>query len=211
MSAARHSRPSTLPQVTTGQTIWRLAALLLVAASALHTLRDRLAPGSLGPLHEHGHGSAALLGPLTGLAVAALLAAGLLRAAAQAPRAQRPRPPLRVVWPLATAALLLTLASQETVEGLLAHGRHPSGPQVLLGGSGAPIVLVSAALGGLVAVALRLSVVVDERTPVPASMTCLLRDLRLADISCTASAGTLLLRTATIARNLGGRAPPRTS
>jgi hypothetical protein len=127
----------------------RSAALIALAALAVHQLRYRLAYGSGAheELARQGHGYLTQALPvLTGFAVA-ILAAGVVRAALRAPRHPAIAPPrLRALIYAASIALAFTV--QETVEGLLFAG-HASGIAAIFGGGGwlaLPLALLFGAL-----------------------------------------------------------------
>jgi hypothetical protein len=133
----------------------RSCVLLAVGALGLHQLRYTLAYGGRADraLHAQGH---AYLGPVTAAAVAALilaLAVGLHRVAA-GDRAEGAGRRLGRLWPVASGALLAIYAAQESVEGALAPG-HPGGLAALVGHGGWIAAPLAAALGLLIALALR--------------------------------------------------------
>jgi hypothetical protein len=151
--------------------IVRSAALIALAALAVHQLRYVLAYGA-GTHEELGRqGHAYLthsLPVLIGFGVA-ILAAGLLRAALRAaPNAALATPRLRAV--LYTAAIVSVFAIQESAEGLLSGG-HASGLAAVFAGGGwlaLPLgalfgALCSALDGGLA----RLETLVAAATPRP--------------------------------------------
>lgn len=136
----------------------RAAALLAGGAFALHQLRYLVGYGA-GSHHElagQGHAYMALLAPL--VAAALLLAAAEVCARLAGVRAtgRSASPPagFRRLWLAATGLLLAAYCVQESLEGALAPG-HPAGLAALVGHGGWAAAPLAAALGLVVALALR--------------------------------------------------------
>jgi hypothetical protein len=146
------------------RSIVEAALLLLLGAQGLHHLRFLIAPAhdSGATLHEHGHGVAHLLatGPAIGLLLALLLALLVVRAAGVPRRPSSSSVRIRRIWPLAAAALLLIYGSQELAEGVLGHG-HEGGFSALLEDGGWVALPIAIALGGLIALAVRVGRAAD--------------------------------------------------
>jgi hypothetical protein len=129
----------------------RLAAILAVAAFALHQLRYLLIPGA--ELARQGHGyTVDLLAPIAVLVLAGALVT-LIRGTEGASPARAPLGRRIAVF---TVALLAIYAGQESIEAVLTAG-HPAGPIALLGDGGwlaLPLALGIGALAALLAKAL---------------------------------------------------------
>jgi hypothetical protein len=129
----------------------RLAAILAIAAFALHQLRYLLIPGA--ELARQGHGyTVDLLAPIAVLLLAGALAT-LIRGTEGASPAHAP---LGRRIALFTLALLAVYAGQESIEAAISAG-HAVGPIALLGGGGwlaLPLVLAIGAVAALLASAL---------------------------------------------------------
>ncbi len=102
------------------------AALLAVAALAVHELRYLLAPIDDGGAPTARHGYLAILAPVLALALAGALGQRLsvLAGARPGPRPS-PEPPTSAtrLWLACAAALLVLYVSQETLEALLSGAR----------------------------------------------------------------------------------------
>ncbi len=181
----------------------RAVALLAVGALGLHELSYWLIDGAAPGGHAHSYMPLA-----AGLVTVVLLlaCAGFARTLVHAMRGIEDEghpPPLRVLWPLATAALLTVFALQEWVEGWVS-AEHPTGIAHVAGHVGikglALGVLIGAAIALLLrgartavgAIARRRSPRRRRRTPVPAPALPLFFAPRL-DV---------------VAGNLAGRSPP---
>jgi hypothetical protein len=137
---------------------FRAGALLATGAYGIHQLRYLLAYGdhSHEQLASQGHAYLTVLGPaLAGLT--ALAAVEFLARLVRARRRSGPDRPLSrpsTLWGLATGWLLAVYVAQESLEGQLAAG-HPAGLTGILGHGGWLAILLSAAVGAVVALALR--------------------------------------------------------
>lgn len=115
------------------------AALLAAAALGVHELRYVLAFGDAAGarLAAEGHAYLSWLSPVIG-GLVALAAAALVHVVARGGDPTAPAPaPRRAgrLWLTCAAALALTYATQESLEGLLAAG-HPEGWAAVLGHGG---------------------------------------------------------------------------
>jgi hypothetical protein len=128
----------------------RLAAILAVAAFALHQLLYLLIPGAEPARQGHGY-TVDLLAPIAVLVLAGALAT-LIRGTEGASPARAPLGRRIAVF---TVALLAIYAGQESIEVISAG--HPVGPIALLGDGGwlaLPLALAIGALAALLAMAL---------------------------------------------------------
>jgi hypothetical protein len=157
----------------------RSAALIALAALAVHELRYRLAFGANAgeELAHDGHAYLALALPvLVGFALAAL-AAGVVRAALRRDAGSGPlRRSLAARTGIYALTILAVFSSQELLEGALFAG-HPGGPAAVLAAGGwlaLPLAILAGALaaildGGLVAlgslIAIRLDAAARPRPP----------------------------------------------
>ena len=158
----------------------RACALLLCGALATHELRYLIAFGGDAP---------------------AGLGHGYLAPARPSSRAVR----ARVLWPVASAALLGTYVGQELAEGLLAHG-HPGGLDGVFGAGGWVAVPLAAGFGGAIALALRVAELVDRsphRPPFAAARLTAPPLIGIARAAAAAFGGGRRL-----ADHLAGRGPP---
>ena len=192
----------------------RLRSCVLLAAGALglHQLRYMLAfgGGAGHALRAQGH---AYLGPVTAAVVSGLilaLALGLQRLAAGTVAATTNHRLVRL-WSAASASLLAIYAAQESIEGVLAPG-HPAGAAALTANGGWVALPLAAALGLLIALALRAARAAAHTVAAIAR--------RLAPRRALAKAPPRLLRLApaptprrrpVLAAAAAGRAPPRAS
>lgn len=145
----------------------RLFVLLVIGTLVLHELRYLLAFGDHA--HEaasHGHAYLSLAGPLVVIVATAALTALVLRSVAASGSSSR-RLRLTRLWPLLSLGLLMLFSGQELVEGALTAG-HPGGLDGVFGHGGWVAVPVAAALGGVLA----LSVRVVERLAASRLMAC---------------------------------------
>ena len=124
----------------------RACALLLCGALATHELRYLIAFGGDAPAGL-GHGYLAPAGLAVGALSAAALGQLLVRIAGAPARPSSRAVRARVLWPVASAALLGTYVGQELAEGLLAHG-HPGGLDGVFGAGGWVAVPLAAGFGG---------------------------------------------------------------
>ena len=135
-------------------------ALLPLGALAVHQGRYYAAFGGHADLKlaEQGHaylGSVALVASLLVAAVAGDVAVRLARAwRAGAHAADSPDFGTLKAWATVTCALVAIFIGQELLEGLLTTG-HPGGIAGVLGAGGWFAVPIAAAVGGLIALALR--------------------------------------------------------
>jgi hypothetical protein len=136
----------------------RAAALLGAGALAVHQLRYLLAygHGASDALALQGHGYLALATPVVAMLVVLAAIELLFRVATARPDSVggMPRPSTLRLWMLASACLLVTYSVQEWLEGAAAAG-HPGGLGGVFGHGGWTAVLLSAAIGAIVALALR--------------------------------------------------------
>jgi hypothetical protein len=188
----------------------RVAALVAVAALALHELRYLIGFGgdAGAALEARGHGYLGAAGLAVALLVA--LAAGeLLVAVRRSLRSATasPQAPFGVLWMAASCALVVVYAGQEMAEGLLTSG-HPDGVATLAAANGWVAVPLAVAIGAVVALLLRGSAAVEalaaargaRSRPAPR---------RGLQPSHPAPAPTHAPATSLLSRNLAGRAPPR--
>lgn len=185
----------------------RAAALMPAAVLTVHQLRYQLAFGSQtdDKLAEQGHSYLGALTPLAAMLVAiavGVFIAALARARREGGAGERGRPFL-FVWLVAAAALLGIYALQELAEGMLVAG-HPAGLHGVFGDGGLWAVPLAAALGAVVALALRVAEVakrwVAELGRDDAPPTVPRRALRPAPVFMPALAP--------LALAAAGRAPP---
>jgi hypothetical protein len=186
----------------------RSSALLAAGALALHQLRYALAYGPQAgrALREQGH---AYLEPVTAAVISLLivLAAVALHRLASGAQAHGPGRRLRRLWAAATVSLLTVFAAQESVEGLLSAG-HPGGAAALLANRGWIAVPLAAAIGLLIALALR------GARGVAAAALAVARRLApavapRAPLSFVVPRPPARRRLAALAGTAAGRAPPR--
>lgn len=185
----------------------RTAALLMLGGLVVHELRYALAFGDQADvvLAHHGHGYLTMALPLLAMLTAVVLAGGLV-AAASRPALRTPRR-VAVLWPLAAVGLLGLYSSQELIEGLAAPG-HPAGWAAVFGAGGWIAIPLSLVFGGLVAAAVRIVDLAEDRVrgllPSLPSITvatdCPGRLLGEEDVASA--------RRARLADHLAGRAPP---
>jgi hypothetical protein len=134
----------------------RAIALLATGMLVVHQLRFMLAFG--GEAHHHlarsGHAYLGFVLPFVGVVLAIACAQfALLIARARGSQGATPAPRFPVTWAAASATLLLAYATQEGVEGTLAHG-HPAGIAGIFGSGGWVAVPLSMAIGAVVALLL---------------------------------------------------------
>jgi hypothetical protein len=181
--------------------------LFPAAAFAVHQLRYELAYGSRSgaALSAQGHGYVNSLAPWVAVLVALALGAFLARLArAAGGRADsRPHRAFGSLWAVAAFGLLATYSLQEWLEGLFAAG-HPGGIGGVFGHGGWWAIVLSAALGLVVALLLRLASAVLEivlraaRARIPAAG------------AVARPASVAVPRWAPLAGAFAGRAPPGT-
>lgn len=195
----------------------RGAALMPLAALAVHQLRYELAFGADAPraLAAQGHAYLSSLTPWLVL-LAALGAGAWLGALAQrwAAGATVERPSRRAVrgvgtWLTVTVALLVVYGGQELLEGAFAAG-HPTGVAAVLGGGGWWALPAALAVGGALTLVLRAGAAAEDALVE-------LRPLRLA-LRARDAAGQGVRPTMPtsrprhpLARAAAGRAPPATA
>jgi hypothetical protein len=180
----------------------RFVALVSAGALALHELRYRIGYG-----HEaeeavaaqgHGYLSVAALGSAL-LAVAAACAFALaFRHGPVAPRS------LGASWLSSSGALLLVYAVQEMAEGALSAG-HPAGLAGVVSHGGWSALVLAAALGALISLALRGA---DEALALAAVAAPVPRLPRAPLAPAGPLARPAALLSSPLSRHLAGRAPP---
>jgi hypothetical protein len=185
------------------------SGLLLIPAASLvvHQLRYTLGYGSRAnaELAAQGHSYLGSLAPWFVLALGIGLALFLRRTALALATGTTGRLTLfspAIIWLLAATGLLALYVIQESLEGLLAVG-HPGGIGGVFGHGGLWAIPASVAVGGVVALCLRVARAV----------------LRLASarqprhvhpvLTVPSARSTLLVSIAPLARAYAGRAPPR--
>lgn len=181
----------------------RVTASLVLAEAAVHEVRYAAA-GAVGP-HSHGAHLSAVTGPLVGVLCAALLAHVLLRAAVAPQQAAAKGARLRVLWPLATLAVLALFLSQEAVEAALSYHHQGLGGTIAGGWAALPASVLA---GGLLTLAVRVTSAVAS-APRPGS--ALLSTLRLQPLGPQRALWCLARERATGRRPdrlRSGRAPP---
>ncbi len=194
--------------------VLRGAALMPVAALAVHQLRYKLAfgGGSSHMLAAQGHAYLAGLAPwivlLAGLSVGASLGRLAHRWARGAAEGTSRRAAGLGVWLLAAFALVAIYTGQELLEGLLATG-HPGGLAGVFGDGGWWAMPVALVVGGALALALRGAQAL-ERALAGVRLTAPARVRAAAEIVRRGVAPSLLA-CAPLARLAAGRAPPRRS
>jgi hypothetical protein len=138
---------------------WRFRAAALIAAGALavHELRYLLAYGDRSGAEAAAQGHAYLASVTTVVAAAlVVIVATFIARLANGARAEGAGsiPSLRRFWATASIAVLAIFVLQESVEGLLSSG-HPAGLAGVFGHGGWLAVPLAAAIGALIALALR--------------------------------------------------------
>ena len=142
----------------------RAAALMPAAVLTVHQLRYQLAFGDHADskLASQGHQYLGAFAPLAAMLLAigvGLFLANLLstwRRGLDEVEGRRSTPAFPTVWILAAASLLAIYSGQELLEGFLAGG-HPGGIAGVFGQGGLWAVPLSALLGALVALGLRVA------------------------------------------------------
>lgn len=176
----------------------------------MHHLRYLLAygHGSSDALSLQGHAYLTLITPLIGIGVVLVSIELLYRVATAVPdrNGGTSRSSFLLLWIIASGCLLATYSVQELVEGGVSTG-HPGGVAGVLGHGGWVSILLSAAIGALVALAHRGAIAVLERAS---------RRLRRPKRSpgVTRRLPSLRINTFTpdvLALNLAPRAPPPTA
>jgi len=202
--------PRTIPPVTTRRWRPRAAALLAGGAFALHQLRYLL--GYSGRSHHElaaqGHAYMTFVAPLVA-AVLLLAAADVVArlAGARGPgSAGAPAPCVRRLWAVTAGFLFFAYCFQESLEGALVTG-HPGGLAGVLGHGGWEAAPLAAAIGLVVALALRTADGAIELAAEPELRVRLPRpQLTLAVLPTGHARGGRL-----VGRQLGARAPPLAS
>jgi hypothetical protein len=199
----------TYPEIVTRRVTWlRLAALLSAGTLAVHELRYLAAYGrdTDQALSEQGHAYLTAVGPLVALLLA-LVAAGLVRAAARGRFGGGGRFGFRRGWLTISTTIYAIFAAQESIEGLLAGG-HASGLAAVFANGGWLAIVFALAVGALLAWLVR---------EMPAAAAATTRGLR-APLLCLIPAPHLQLaaadathRAAGAPRHLAPRGPPATS
>jgi hypothetical protein len=198
--------------------VLRGAALMPAAALLVHQARYELAFGADAPraLAEQGHAYLSSLAPWIVLLAALALGASLGalaqrwadggshgRAARRAPRLAGVR-----VWLLASAALVGIFAGQELLEGCFAAG-HAAGVAAVVGGGGWWALPAALVVAGLLTLALRAGVHVQEALAELAPLRlCLHAGTRVA-AGMRPPAVPVRRPLAPLACAAAGRAPPR--
>jgi hypothetical protein len=181
----------------------RLAPLLAVGALVLHKIDALARDGAMG---GHGHSYVPLAAALITVLLA-LACTGYARELWQASRGRVPAaspPSLRVLWVIASAALLITFGLQEWIEGWVTPG-HPGTISHALSHIGWLGPVLAVALGGVIAAILRASqraIVLLARRHAARRRTRVQRG-RWAPIPPP-----VIPRLSVLAGNLAGRAPP---
>ena len=185
--------------------ILRPLALLAAASIAVHDLRYLLAFGNDAGhvLADQGHAYMATVSPLVGVLLTVGFARLLLGAAAGGRRGQVSAIRARRVWPLAALALLTIFSVQELLEGMFATG-HPSGWTGVFGNGGWLAIALSLALGGVVALAMR----VAKRLEAGAQLVRAPRWLAATPHVCTLLGAEPHITRRLLAEHLAGRGPP---
>jgi len=182
------------------------AALLAVAALAVHELRYLLAPIDDGGAPAARHGYLAILAPVLALALAGALGQRLsvLAGARPGPRPS-PEPPTSAtrLWLACAAALLVLYVSQETLEALLS-GARGGALSVAVGHGGWVAAPLAGAMGALIALVLR-----APQAPLAMGGAARPRAAAGTPIGCPPLIEILTSpRAGVLARHLAGRAPP---
>jgi len=195
----------------------RGAALMPAAALLVHQARYDLAFGADAPraLSQQGHAYLSSLEPWIVLLAALALGASLGMLAQRwagggaTGRAQRtPHLAGLRVWLLASAALIGIFAGQELLEGCFASG-HATGVAAVLGTGGWWALPASLVVAGLLTLALRAGVQVEDALAELAPLQLRLRASAPAAVRLPRSAAPRLRLPAPLARAAAGRAPPR--
>ena len=186
----------------------RTAALLAAGVLAVHELRymagygERAGAASMA----HGHEYLSLAGPLVAAGLAAAcggFAAALLNAW-RTGRSEGRGPRLSTAWATASSVLLAAYVGQESLEALLYAG-HPGGLAGVLGEGGWTALLLSLAVGALLALLLRGASAAIARAARRKPARARSRPVRRE--GCPRFA--LAFPSAPLARHLAGRAPPQ--
>ena len=191
----------------------RTAALLALAAYAVHELRYAIAYGDAAHmLEEHGHSYMSALVPILGL----LLALGLGSWVAALARARRDglgeaeTRGLGSTWLAASGSLIAIFAFQETLEGLFSPG-HGSGLAAVFGSGGWTAVPLALVFGAGIALLLRGARAATRRVANWKPMRVWRWTLPRAGYSIAFAETAPHPRACVLARNGAGRAPPFTS
>jgi hypothetical protein len=131
--------------------------LMPLCALAVHQLRYYMAFGSGAPRHlaHDGHAYLSTVEPFALLAAALALGALLGALVRTWPQAS-PRTSLVRIWAACAAALLAIYCAQELLEGSFASG-HPAGLAGVVGHGGWIAVPAAVAIGGMLALTLRIA------------------------------------------------------
>jgi hypothetical protein len=187
---------------------FRGAALLAVGALSLHELRYWLFEGTFA-MSGHGHSYMPLA---VGLVTVLLLLAcasfsrTLVLAARGIEDTGHP-PPVRVLWPLLSAALLAVFFLQEWIEGWTTPG-HPMGIGHVVGHIGIAGIGLAVAIGAVIALLLRGA---DSTARALARRRHTPRRRPRAALTAPPLEAFFVPRIRVLADNLAGRAPPPVS
>ena len=186
--------------------LFRVALLLLLASQGLHDLRFLIAPGQDSGATLAGHADLwhlIVTGPGIAIVVALVVATLVVGAAAQPTTMPGRSVRIRRLWPLAAAALLAIYGSQELLEGLVGHG-HEGGIETLTSPGGWVAAPLAVALGGLVALAVRVTRAADALA-ITARVRLSLRFAALTTLTPGAHARPIR---PVLSEHRAGRAPP---
>jgi hypothetical protein len=190
---------------------WKLRAATLLTAGTygLHQLRYAIGYGvdSHRALASQGHAYLQFAAPM----LAVLLLLCLVELAHRVVRARAAdgaslAPSLRTLWMLATGSLLSSYCVQELIEGSLSPG-HPAGLAGLFGGSGWVAVPLGATIGLVVALLLRGAARAIAIASEPSLRFAVARSI----VETFSPRGPFSSAGSTLARHIGGRAPPPAS
>ena len=198
--------------MTRGALFCRLTPAVLIAggALALHELRYLVVYGDRSgeALASTGHHYLGLITPLAVAALVLTLRPGVGLLGRVRPDRSPVQPGLAALWSLSTSAILVIYAAQEWLEGKLSQG-HPAGMEAIVGNGGWSAVLLAAAVGAVVALAMR-----GAREAAPVAVAVALACARSARAPCRLVAlAPLRARPALdpVACFLAGRGPPPAS
>lgn len=174
----------------------------------MHELRYLLAFGDRAESTAGAQGHAYLT-PIVAIVAALLvltLAGFVVRLARRPGRAATsPFMSTRLVWARTSVALLAMFVVQESLEGVLAPG-HPAGVAAILGHGGWLGFPLAAAVGALIALALRGAAATEASAPAPAPWLRWPREPSVPHVFAAVARPRLDV----LARFLAGRGPPPT-